>query len=44
MTVFSMPLNNSGDDVFLLDPDGAVHHSVSYEKSEVSPGDEILFD
>jgi endonuclease/exonuclease/phosphatase family metal-dependent hydrolase len=38
MRVFSMPLNNSGDDVSLLDPQGQVRHHVSYAVAQAGSG------
>lgn len=35
MTNFSMPLNNSGDEVLLIQPDGQVRHRVEYTRSQV---------
>jgi endonuclease/exonuclease/phosphatase family metal-dependent hydrolase len=43
MTVFTMPLNNSGDEVFLIDPQGNIRHKVRYEGSQVQPGVVIAF-
>jgi endonuclease/exonuclease/phosphatase family metal-dependent hydrolase len=43
MTTSSMPLNNSGDSVDLIDSDGNVRHHVSYDQSEVSNGTFIQF-
>jgi hypothetical protein len=33
-----MPLNNSGDDVQLVDPQGVVRHQVSYTAAQVQLG------
>jgi endonuclease/exonuclease/phosphatase family metal-dependent hydrolase len=44
MTVNSMPLNNDGDEVELLDSQGVVKHKVTYSTSEVISGVPILFD
>ena len=38
-----LTLNNTGDDVFLIDPDGEVHHQVSYSAADVKPGQPIVF-
>ena len=38
MTAFTMPLNNDGDDVFLLDATGAVIDRVTYTSDQVQPG------
>ena len=43
MTDPSMPLNNDGDDVFLIDGSGAVRSRVSYSESEVAEGRRIEF-
>ena len=43
MTTFTMPLNNSGDEVFLIDPQGNIKHKVRYEASQVQPGAVITF-
>ena len=39
----TMPLNNSGDDVYLVDPDGHAVHQVHYERSDVTEGSHIRF-
>jgi hypothetical protein len=44
MREFSMPLNNSGDDVSLLDPQGQVRHHVSYTAAQAQPGQMVTFD
>lgn len=38
-----MPLNNRGDDVELVDPDGTVQHAVSYTAADVVSGQPIEF-
>jgi hypothetical protein len=38
MREFSMPLNNSGDDVSLLDPQGQVRHHITYTAAQAQPG------
>jgi hypothetical protein len=38
MRAFSMPLNNSGDDVALLDAQGQVRHHVSYSAAQAQAG------
>lgn len=38
----TMPLNNAGDEVSLIDPGGAVRHTVSYGASQVQPGGIIV--
>jgi hypothetical protein len=38
MRAFSMPLNNSGDDVSLIDPQGQVRHHVSYTAVQAGSG------
>jgi micrococcal nuclease len=43
MTDPSMPLNNDGDDVFLIDGTGAVRSKVSYAESQVAEGRQIEF-
>jgi Lamin Tail Domain/Endonuclease/Exonuclease/phosphatase family len=44
MREFSMPLNNSGDDVSLIDPQGQVRHHVSYSAAEASSGQVVRFE
>jgi hypothetical protein len=39
----SMPLNNDGDDVFLIDANGTVRSKVSYSEREVAEGRQIEF-
>ena len=39
----SMPLNNSGDDVSLLDPQGRLQHHVSYPAAAAQPGNVVTF-
>ena len=43
MGVFSMPLNNSGDEVSLIDDQGIVRHQVEYQGSQVTAGGVISF-
>ena len=43
MSTFSMPLNNSGDDVLLIDPQGHTRHHVSYSASEAGSGLVVSF-
>lgn len=38
-----MPLNNSGDEVSVVDSQGNIVHTVSYLTSQVKPGQEIAF-
>ena len=38
MRAFSMPLNNSGDDVSLLDPQGQVRHHISHTAAQAASG------
>jgi hypothetical protein len=44
MHTFSMPLNNSGDDVSLLDPQGQVRHHVSYTAGQATSGTVVTFE
>jgi Lamin Tail Domain len=44
MRAFSMPLNNSGDDVSLVDPQGQVRHHVSYTAPQAQPGQVVTFE
>lgn len=44
MRAFSMLLNNSGDDVSLLDPQGQVRHHVSYTATQAQPGQVVTFE
>ena len=44
MLEFSMPLNNAGDDITLLDDGGNVRHHVTYTAAEVLPGVTINFE
>ena len=44
MREFSMPLNNSGDDISLLDPQGQVRHHVSYSGAQAQPGQVVTFE
>lgn len=44
MTTNTMALNNNGDDVTLLDPSGAVKHSVTYLAADVSLGKIVEFE
>lgn len=41
MSSFSMPLNNTGDDVLLIDAAGTIVHQVTY--TTTSPGARISF-
>jgi hypothetical protein len=41
---FSMPLNNSGDDVSLLDPHGQIRHHVSYTVAQAQAGNVVAFE
>ena len=43
MTMFSMPLNNLGDEVQVVDPLGVVRHQVRYEAALVQPGVTVSF-
>lgn len=43
MTTFAMPLNNSGDDVLLVNASGAVVHRVTYSRAAVAPGVPVSF-
>jgi endonuclease/exonuclease/phosphatase family metal-dependent hydrolase len=43
ITTSSMPLNNSGDEVRAVDPQGLVRHQVQYQASQVQPGVTISF-
>ena len=43
MEIFSMPLNNNGDEVSLIDPDGMVRHHVEYSEADVTEGRIITF-
>jgi Lamin Tail Domain len=44
MCAFSMPLNNSGDDVALIDPQGHVRHHVSYTAPQAQPGRVVILE
>lgn len=44
MTTFSMPLNNSGDDISLIDAQNNTRHHVSYTSSQVRPGALVEFE
>jgi endonuclease/exonuclease/phosphatase family metal-dependent hydrolase len=44
MHEFSMPLNNSGDDVSILDPQGQVRHHVSYLAIQAASGMIVTFE
>jgi Lamin Tail Domain len=44
MRAFSMPLNNSGDDVSLIDPQGQVRHHVSYTAAQAGSGTVVTFE
>jgi endonuclease/exonuclease/phosphatase family metal-dependent hydrolase len=39
-----LPLNNSGDDVALLDPAGTVRHRVTYTAAQARPGMKVTFE
>ncbi len=43
MDVFSMPLNNTGDEVWLIDADGLTRHHIAYERRDVDEGVFITF-
>ena len=43
MGVFSMPLNNTGDEVWLIDADGSTRHRIAYERRDVDEGVFITF-
>lgn len=43
METFSMPLNNSGDSVSLIDNSNAIRDNVTYSKEQVEPGAIIRF-
>ena len=43
MGVFSMPLNNTGDEVWLIDDDGLTRHRIAYERRDVDEGVFITF-
>jgi hypothetical protein len=38
-----MPLNNTGDDITLVDQNGQIMHTVSYTASDVIAGQSIEF-
>lgn len=44
MESFSMPLNNGGDEIALVAPDGRIADRVRYESSAVAPGVVIRFE
>jgi hypothetical protein len=44
MQEVSMPLNNSGDDVSLLDPQGQLRHHVSYSAGQAASGQVVTFE
>ena len=44
MTTFSMPLNNSGDEVSVFDSSDTLVHKVSYEAAQVARGTVITFE
>ena len=44
MRKFSMPLNNAGDDVSLLDPQGQIRHHVSYTTAQAASGQVVTFE
>ncbi|HET9529217.1 MAG TPA: lamin tail domain-containing protein, partial [Blastocatellia bacterium] len=39
----TMPLNNDGDDVKLIDPQGQIKHRVSYTGSQAQSGQRVVF-
>ena len=39
----TMPLNNAGDEVFLIDANGLIRHKVAYDAAHVLPGVVITF-
>ena len=43
MTEPTMPLNNDGDEVLLIDPEGVVRSRVAYSKDEVRSGKWVVF-
>ena len=43
MATNSMPLNNDGDTITLLDPNGQTLSVVSYDQAQVSEGTTITF-
>jgi hypothetical protein len=44
MREFSMPLNNSGDDVSLIDLQGHIRHHVSYTAAQAASGAVVTFE
>jgi len=38
-----LPLNNTGDEITLIDPDGNIRHRVTDSAEDVVPGQMILF-
>ena len=44
MTKPSMPLNNNGDEVWLIDPDGVARSTVAYDAEQVRAGAVLLFE
>jgi hypothetical protein len=44
MREFSMPLNNSGDDVSLLDLHRQIRHHVSYTATQAQAGNVVAFE
>jgi len=44
MQAFSVPLNNSGDDVSLIDPQGHVRDHVSYSAAQAASGQVVTFE
>jgi hypothetical protein len=44
MCEFSMPLNNSGDDVSLLDPQGQIRHHASDTAAQAASGMVVTFE
>jgi hypothetical protein len=44
MREYSMPLNNAGDDVSLINPPGQVRHHVSYTTAQAASGTVVTFE
>jgi len=38
-----LPLNNTGDEITLIDPKGNIRHRVTYSAEDVVPGQPVLF-
>jgi len=38
-----LPLNNTGDEITLIDPEGRIRHRVTYSAEDVVPGQPIVF-